>query len=278
LVDSPPVIEMTKEEIGALHREANRLDRLLTVSSRFDLTQPPLADSPMDRATKADLREAYDMAYGLIYAAEDHLTTILLILKVGPLPGFSLYTLLRPAIEAEVRCRHLLDPNIDERLRLSRGLTERLQNLEEQHKADQGNGAVAEDFFKERVAHLEERAKANGITVIRTRKPPHAVRAFEEERTPLYDMFVTHFPGGGGGTVFRFLSGFIHIKPWVWITRDRAQPSSEPGMALVRTDLNVTLFAGVLKTTLDLHDENIKNFLNLSGFTPDIWALAKQRP
>lgn len=52
---------MAKEEAEALQREGDRLDRLVKASDRSvrSFVEPPVPNSPMDQANKADLREAY---------------------------------------------------------------------------------------------------------------------------------------------------------------------------------------------------------------------------
>src|SRR5438876_6248048 len=131
-------IQMTREEAEALQREGSRLERILEASNMFvrSSVEPPVPNQPMDFAFKADLREAYDIAYLLLFSAEDHLRTILMILKTGPLPCFALLTLIRAAAEADVRCRYLVEPSITETQRLARGMNERLDNLKEQKKID----------------------------------------------------------------------------------------------------------------------------------------------
>jgi hypothetical protein len=107
-----------------LQKTATRLERLLDASDKFvgDATDPPLAGSAIARAREADLGEPYDFGYFLLFAAEDHLRTVLTVIKSGYLPGFSLYSLLRVAGEAIVRCRHLVDPDLTETQRLARGM------------------------------------------------------------------------------------------------------------------------------------------------------------
>ncbi len=269
-------IEMTREEVEALQKEATRLERLLQASDRFvrASAEPPVPNSPMDLAKKSDLRDAYDIAYLLLFSAEDHLRMIQIVLKEGPLPAFSLFTLLRAAADAIVRCRHLLDPTITETQRLARGLNERLDNLEQQRKAASDQQA-AKQHYEERVAHLEERAIANGITPLRkTEAGP--ITAFGEPRKNVVDLFAAYFPGGTGSLAYRVLSGYVHSKPWITLPSHRAQASSEPGVALVATDLNVFLFVGVLGAILDVHDANIGYWLMLAGYPGEVWANAKK--
>jgi len=273
-------IQMTKEEAEAFHREGNRLDQLLKASDKFVRTwvEPPVPGSAMDNASKADLRETYDIAYSLIFAAEDHLRTILLIMKTGPLPGFALYTLLRPPAEAALRCRDVVIPGLTDTQRLARGMNERLDNLKEQLKVDREVDPVkAQQHFDARVANLEVRAHANGITPLR-KSPAHPVHAFDEPQKTDLDLFALHLPGGAGSTTYRVLSAYLHSKPWVWVRRDRAQPSSDPKMALVATELNVVVFVSILNAILDIHDTNIGYWLNLAGYPTSVWMDAKKGP
>src|SRR5438132_13983980 len=92
-------ITMTPEEAELLGRVAWRLERLLDASNKFvaPSVESPLPESPIHAAYKADLRDPYQEAFLLLFATEDHLRTILLVLKKGPLPGFALYTVLRAA-------------------------------------------------------------------------------------------------------------------------------------------------------------------------------------
>jgi hypothetical protein len=269
-------MEMTREEAEALQREGSRLDRILEASNMFvrPSVEPPVPNSPMKQANKADLREAYDMSYLLLFSAEDHLRTILMILKTGPLPCFALLTLIRAAADADVHCRHLLEPLITETERLARGLNERLDNLKEQRK---GDDPQADKHFKDRVDHLEQRAKANGITPLYS-KGGGAIHAFGEPMKTDRDLFAQYLPGGAGSTAFSFLSGYVHSKPWVTVQASRAKPSAEPGIADVATDLNVLLFTAILKIVLDIHDFNIGQWLRLAGYPPEVWANAKKGP
>ena len=112
------------------------LDSLLSASETivYPALDPPVATSPMGRAHKASTRDANEQARLLLASSEDHLGTILMLVQLNVLPMFSLFSLLRPAAEADVRMAYLLDPAIDERLRLARGLNVRLESLVEQDK------------------------------------------------------------------------------------------------------------------------------------------------
>lgn len=267
-------IQLTEDEARALTVSASKLERVLEASKTFvgDAVEPPVPGSRIDHAYQTDLREPFDQAGLLIYAAEDHYRTILQLVKTGPLPSFALFTLLRAAGEATVRCRHLLDPGISETDRLGRALNERLDNLQEQRKV-RPHDADQQPQYVERVRHLEERATANGVPVLRSKSgSPRKIIGFAETVKNDIDLFELYLTAG---TVFRFLSGYVHSKQWVQAPRNRAESTDEPGVSLVGTDLDVVLFAGLLDLFVTLHDENIGFWLILAGYPSEVWRSAK---
>lgn len=274
----PPLkqIEMTDDEKAALQYSADRLATVLGASEKFvaDVVEPPVPGSRIDLAYTAGLRDAYDAANLLILAAEDHLRTILQVLQHGPLPTFALYTLLRGAAEAVVRCRHLVDLGIDESARLGRALNERLDNLLEQNKVKPETQGT---HLPDRIEHLVERATENGVPVLRNQTKDGAmgkrVIGFGDVVKNEVELFEAYLPAGS--TAFRFLSGYVHSKQWVQIPRHRAERSADSGISIVPTDLNVLLFAGVLDLVVSLHDENIGFWHILAGIPGDVWRAAK---
>jgi hypothetical protein len=266
--------EMTPSEHASLQLVIARHARV-EGSSRFlfNAATPPVAGSPRDRADKAELTDSYVLAGTLLFASEDHLQTVLLVLKKGPLPSYALFTLLRTAAEAEVRCKHLLDPKISEKLRLARGLNERLDNLIEQRKAVGGRA-----HFDERVDHLEKRALCNGIAPkwSNPKKCGAEVRAPEiigfqgetvKSEVELFSLYLRE-----GSVAVRFLGGHVHSKPWVQFARSRAQRTADPKVVVVPTAVDVEVLAGVLDSVLAVRDANVGHWLSLAGYPADLWT------
>jgi hypothetical protein len=102
-------IALTADEAALVSRATIRLERLLAASDAVvsPVSERPLPGSLMARAQDERLGDAYDLAYLLLFAAEDHLRTLLWVVRAGMLPAFAFYTLLRAAADASVRCRHL---------------------------------------------------------------------------------------------------------------------------------------------------------------------------
>ena len=269
------LVPPTAQEQEALNILTEKLIRIAdgTIEFVLDSIDPPAPGSPFAVATKADVRDAYDYAGHLIYATHDHLRTILAIIRLGSLPSYAMYTLLRPAAEAAVRAKHLLVPTISETERLARGLNERLDNLHEQRKA----GADARDIAK-RIDHLAKRATANGITVKWSRVKPGAKRkiiGFGERVPDDIDLFRLHLRAGA--TAFRFLSAHVHSKPWVQLPKSRAKATPTPTISTISTEINLMVFSSVLDSVLNLHDANIGHVLVLSGYPISVWMNVKGR-
>jgi hypothetical protein len=268
--------EMTPSEHAALQLVVARHARVEGSSTfLFNAATPPVAGSPRDLANKAELTDPYVLAGTLLYASEDHLRTVLLVMEKGPLASYALFTLLRTAAEAEVRCKHLLDPRISEKLRLARGLNERLDNLIEQRKA------VGEPaHFDERVDHLEKRALCNGIAP-KWSNPKQCgaeVRATEivgfegesfKSELELFSLYLPH-----GSKAFRFLSAHVHSKLWVLFAGSRAQLTADPKVVVVPTDVDVKRLVDVLDSVLAVRDANVGHWLTLAGYPADLWTQA----
>ncbi len=265
---------LTSEDRAALEPVATRLSSLVAVTVTnlvHDATYKPVPDSRIDRAVKAKLQDAYELARQRLISAEDHLRSILALLAPeSVLPSFSMFTLIRGAAVASIHARHLLDPTIDEGTRLGRALSVRLVNLEQQQKV---HPEAQGSHFDDRVEHLRKRAEDNGVAVIRDRKD--AIIGFGDGWPSDTDLFEKYIPGIGK-TYFQYLSGYAHSLPWAQIPMSRAQASDDPDIVFVPTDVNVPVLAAVLNGALSLYDETVGFMLGHAGYPADVWTAAKK--
>lgn len=257
-------------EQAAVNAAIVQLDRLLAALDRVvaDVADPPVPGSPVAVAYAADQREAFDLAGLQMYAGADHLRAILMIMRGGTLPCFALFTLLRAAAEAGARARHLLEPTLDDAGRMARALNDRLDNIEEQAKLK----SVDVTHTDSRIANLSSRASSLGIPPITNKKG--VVIAHGEARPSIVELFEKHLPGGS--TAFRVLSAYTHSEPWMLAPRSRAEPSSDPRVAMVRTDVNVPMMLAILEGVMELFDECAGFWVVLNGQPLDVWKLARQ--
>jgi hypothetical protein len=267
-------LPLTSEDRAALQPVADRLSRLVAVAVTnlvHDATYKPVPRSRMDRAVKAKLQDAYELARQRLISAEDHLRSILTLL--GPnsmLPSFSMFTLIRGASVATIHARHLLDPIIDEGTRLGRALSVRLVNLEQQQKV---HPETQGSHFDDRVEHLRYRAETNGVAVNRNRNG--AITGFGDGWPSDTDLFEKYMPGIGK-TYFQYLSGYAHSLPWAQLPISRAQASDDPDIAVIPTDVKVPVLAAVLNGALGLYDETVGFILGHAGYPADVWAAVKK--
>jgi len=265
---------LTAEDKSALQPVADRLGSLIANSTTnlvHDATFKPAPDSRIDKAMKAKLEDAYELARQRLVSAEDHLRTIFGVLTgPNPMPHFSLFTLVRGAAIPTVHARYLLDGTIDEQARLGRGLSARLENLKQQQKV---HPEIQGTFFDERVEHLVKRAEGNRIAVIRSKNG--VVLGFGGQWPTDTELFEKYVPDVGK-TYFQYLSGYAHSLAWAQLPSHRAQPSDDPEISLVPTDVNVPVFAAVLSGALTLYDDTIGFYLGHGGYPPMVWAEAKK--
>jgi len=272
-------ITMTLQEQALLQEQAVRLAAQLQASDRSvrRFTEPPVPGKRMETAKKANLYDAYEQGYRLMFSAEDHLRALLGTLTGNaPVPIFAPFTLVRAAADPLVRCRHLVDPRISESNRLARGLNERLDNLAEQRKVQAllpGQEPAAKKHYSDCVAHLEKRATVNGITPVPDKTGKTI--GFNERVPEDIELFAAHLPGGVGSLAFRVLSGYVHSKSWIQYDPSDAQATADPNFKVIPASLDVPTFAAVLKAILDLHDTCVANWLELAGYPPEVWAGAK---
>lgn len=254
----------------------SELAATLHASEQFvpDTYSTPVPGSANHKARAAQLWDAYEQSGLLIYSAEDHLRTILRVFEGTDLPTYSLFTLLRGAAVPIVTGAYLLEPGIDDKTRLARALNVRWVNVEEQNKLDPN----AQNFAKN-IAHLEERAAANGITVFK-KDPARPATDFGERRLSEFALCGRYLKGKDpeserfGGMVYRYLSGHVHAMLWVKMINADVAETSEPGISSLRLDLQFDWFATMLQVVLRLHVRNITSLMSLSGFPRTIWEEA----
>jgi hypothetical protein len=222
--------------------------------------------SPIAVAFADGTRDEFDGGRLAIFAAEDHLRTILVVADAGVLPGFALYSVLRGAVEALARAAYLLEPtSVTERR--AHALNLRLENLLEQAKVKRDDAKLAE-----RRQHLEARAGLLGVHVLRSR--PGRTMGFGEARL-LSKVDLVAAAMDDGELAYRLMSGYGHSIQWALLQVGRAQSTDDPDVASIPTDLNVPVFVGVLDRVVALHDRLLARWFTLAGQPVAAWTAAK---
>jgi hypothetical protein len=269
------VSSFTPEEARLFEAVFVRLAATLQASDNVlaNAIDPAVPGSPNHSARSNRVWDAYEQVGPLLYSAEDHLRTIQVLLESPQVPTYSLYTLARAAGEAIVRCAYLLDPAINERGRMARGLNIRLESLVEQNKFKRDD-----DLFAARVATLESRAIKNGIAVFKPEGKP--ATAFGEHRKRGVVLFRDYIRGirdelgekqPFGEFVYRFLSAHAHSTVWVKLVGVEKEHTDEPGMTSVKLDIKFEWLALILSVLLRAHEQSLLWLLQLSGYPALVW-------
>jgi hypothetical protein len=260
---------MTPDEQGAFLKSIEHVRRIVNAHDTFVryVAEPPKADSAIARAYETHRRDAFDLAELLLFAAGDHLRTVVAVADTGTVPSFALFTLLRSAAEAAVRVRHLLEPQVDDPARLARSLNERLSNL-----LEQGKVVLDDEHLMERVRHLEQRAQQLQIEVRPNKQGK--TDSFGEPRESMVALFERYLKGGATG--YRVLSAYAHSMQWMLVRPSRAKPSAEPDVVLVSTQVNTGELLALMDDIVDLFDADCGFWVVLAGQPLDVWSLAKQ--
>lgn len=250
-----------------------QLDAMLAASSELipQVLDSPSPSSPMGIAYQKMLRDPYEQSGLLWMSSEDHLRTVLMILQNNLLPMFSLYSLLRPPAEADVRMAFLLDRDINETVRLGRGLSVRFESLREQHKVKPNLV-----HFAQRLAVIEKKATDNGIPTVRSnpKKGAPEVIGFGGALKSEVELFRTYHEGGE--LLYRLLSSHVHARPWGWLDSRKAAPTAEAGVSRLKAELDIPLYVNVVVLTLKTHEKVLIRLLELAGRTQDEWEAAKR--
>jgi len=241
------------------------IDAVLEASNNIvpHALDPVPPDSPIGRANTAGRRDPYEQARLLLTSAEDHLRTVLMIVQGNVLPIFSLFSLLRPAAEADARIAYVLDPAIDETRRLARGLTIRLENLVQVDKVKPDAAWLAG-----RVEQITAKATANGIAAVPNKRGQ--VIAFGEVLPKEIDLFAGYLKEGA--FAYRFLSAHVHSMPWVMLNADKATPTAEPGISMMPLELDTSTFVAFVALIVGLHDRTVARLLELAGYPALVWT------
>jgi hypothetical protein len=275
--------------MSALRGLMDRLSRQLQGSEGFVqlVVSPPVPGSDIQAAYASDCRDEFDLAYGALNAAEDHLRTMLWVMERGVLPSFSLYTLMRSATEALARAGYLLShPTVAERR--ARALNVRVDNLIEQAKVGiprprRGKGlrkaadqlrfeAQQQEHLRERLQFLGDRALTLGVDVAKDAK---GKPIFGSGRLPLRWELIAEAMHEGE-FAYQVMCGFDHTMQWATLQTKRARPTDDPAVREAPTGLILENFLPMFDGVLDLHDRVVARWMTLAGQPFEIWQLAKQ--
>lgn len=163
--------------------------------------QSPWGEEPVE--------QAFNAAHLLMVGGEDSARMACRILGGEPTPMFAHMVLARSVLEHVGRAWWLLEPGISVRLRIARGVNERLNSLSQQESVLIGDGSRTE--ARERRRRIFDEADRLGFRSITTRRQPRWL----EERRPNSTALIRRLLSGGedpqlGGLLYGYFSAVVH--------------------------------------------------------------------
>lgn len=271
-------MQLTPEEEECAGRVIRLLKPYVEQAWAFFLecTANPAPTSAISRAKRnKDLILTLDASLPLS-AAGDHFITVANVFAGIPIPRYSLFSVVRSALENDARACWLLDPAIDDTHRLARTLTDRSGSLFEYRRIGKkiGTRTPAQNYAW-RIKRCLSAARRWKIVHNRY-QDGRIVFAVRPKITNLIaDLLPATSPINKKMTVgqhtYAALSARAHGDPWALLGQpvSLVKVNKRQGGAVVSADL--VELCRLLGVALQLHDEAIKRIAILAGVDPTVW-------
>jgi hypothetical protein len=274
----PALGALTAEEAQLSDVAINFLNRFVSLATTFfyECQDKPLPGSAIARAKQnRDLVLVLDVGL-LLDGAGDHLTTVVNQFVLGLLPRFSLYTVIRGALEASAWACWLLDPIIDDSERLGRTLTVRADSLFEMRRLGlKPIGTTPGRHYAKRIKRVLATGKRWKLTpkmhrdgrvafVVMPKVTPLlrsllAAKSARNKKLTVGDQTYGELSARAHGTTWALLQSLVEVQ-----TLNEFQKLGYSGIDVVE-------FIRLLGVVVALHDEAMKRLAILSGREPVEW-------
>jgi hypothetical protein len=269
---------MTPQESEQANIAIDYLRRFVAEAAAFFLEcqERPTPRSAVGRAHRnRDLVLVLDASL-LHDAAGDFFTAIVNEFVHGPLPRFSLYTVVRGALEADAWTCWLLEPSIDDTKRLERVLTLRSSSLFEMKRL--GLSPTTTSPARHYLKRIK-RVRAAGKRWKLTRKThKHGLETFVEmpKVTPLLRSLLPQKSAKNkqltvGEQTYGELSARAHGTTWALLSNITPVARLSRFRQMGYSELDVTESLRLLGVAIHLHDQATARMAELAGIDPVDW-------
>lgn len=265
-------------------KEAELLDRAVTFLRRFipeayaffvECQTNPKPGSQMARLKRRDLILALDASL-LLDSAQDHLTTVINQCERGLLSRYSLYTVIRGALEADAWACWMLEPGIGDDERLARALTLRSSSLFEMKRLGLAPPRVKpERHYAKRMKRVLSAGKRWKLAA-KTDKWGRVSFVPQPRVTPLLRTLLPDASPKNkaltvGEQTYGELSARAHGTTWSLLQSLVAVQRLNRYQNLGMAALDVVEFVRLLGVVVGLHDEVIKRTARLANVATSDW-------
>jgi hypothetical protein len=218
-----------------------------------------------------------------LFGAEDHLTTVSVILGSGWLPTYSWYGLVRSSLEASARACWLLDPHLTPRQRQSRGFTEALVKRQGDLKFAQ---PAKRPTIRQHILALRAEASRQRIPETFGNPPEKGAEkplvGFGIKRPGPSALLLKWFPdklGPGddpeGAFLYHVVSGPPHSEPWALFSSAERVGTIDAGIATAMVEVKIDALMPVIDKAVELHNRAVRWHTQLMGYDEAIWDAAR---
>jgi hypothetical protein len=282
----PAIGALSAEETERAEAAVNFLNRFVPQAWAFffDCQANPRPGSAIARARRnRDLVLVLDVSL-LLDTAGDHLTTVVNQFVAGQLPRYSLFTVIRAALEADAWACWLLDPTIDDSERLGRALTVRADSLFEMKRLGlRPLGTTPARHYNKRIKRVLAAGKRWNLT-LKTHKDGRVAFVVMPRVTPLLRTLLPRKSSKNkkltvGDQSYGELSARAHGTTWSLLSNVVGVQRLDQFQQLGYLAVDVLEFVRLLGVVVRLHDEAIKRMATLCGREPAAWeALRGEMP
>jgi len=239
--------------------------------------QEPNAKSFVARANQnRDLALTLDFAPLLMSATDNYLHLVNVFLHGPALPIFSLFAVVRTAFEADARALWLVAPDIDEKERVGRALTERAENLYELRRMGLPTHATARCRYGSRLKRV---IKAGNRWSLEAKTAKYGRVRFVD-RPRITTLFRTLLPEESsvnpemtvGEHTYASLSARAHGTLWTLIHQATSVKRLGDYRQVGVVELDVAELVRLVGVAVGLHDRAICGVAGLAGSDPAVWV------
>ena len=214
-------------------------------------------------------------------AAGDNFTTIVNEFIHGQLPRFSLYSVIRGALEADAWACWMLDPTVDDVERLTRALNLRSQSLHEMRRLGLPrpgrSGITPARHYSKRIKRVISAGRRWKLTLKKHKDGLVVLGSGAPKVTPLLrsllpDAFALNKKLVVGEQVYGELSARAHGTTWALLHKLVAVASFSKYQNFGYSELDVKEFVRLLGVAVYLHDEATARMGELAGIDRNVWA------